>query len=157
MKKFLKEFKEFAVSGDILNLAIGIIIGAAFQSVVASLTANILSPIIGLFTKQNFDTLQLQIGEVTLGYGMFITSLINFLIMAFVVFMLVKLIAKLKTIGAKPQPKAAPTTKTCPHCASEISIKATKCPFCTSALEVEETEPEEDRSKIAAATNAAEA
>ena len=134
MKKFLKEFKEFALKGNVLNLAVGIIIGAAFQGMVTSLTQNILSPIIGLLTKQNFDSLQLEVLGITLKYGAFITSIINFTIMAFVVFLLVRGMNRLLTIGPK-KPPSAPTKKKCAYCFSEIDIKATRCPFCTSQLE----------------------
>jgi len=136
LKKFLKEFKEFALRGNVMNLAVGIIIGASFQSVVTSLTENILSPFIGLFAGQNFDSLVLNIFGVTLKYGAFITSVINFIIMAFVVFFLVKLMALILT-HAKPEPDvepAKPTVRECPHCFSEIKIKATRCPLCTSQI-----------------------
>ena len=99
MKKFLQEFKSFAMKGNVLDLAVGVIIGAAFQAVVASLTKNILAPIIGLFAKQNFDALHWEVLGTTIGYGAFITSLINFIIMAFVVFLLVKAMNRLASIG----------------------------------------------------------
>jgi len=136
MKKFLKEFKEFALKGNVLNLAVGIIIGAAFQGVVNSLTENILSPIIGLLTRQNFDSLMLQVLGITLKYGAFITSVINFIIMAFVVFMLVRIMNKILTIGHEKQKDAPPTKKLCPYCFSEIDINATRCPACTSQLTI---------------------
>jgi len=136
MKKFFKEFKDFALKGNVLNLAVGVIIGAAFQGVVSSLTENILSPIIGLLTRQNFDSLTLEILGITLKYGAFITSVINFIIMAFVVFMIVRVMNKLLTIGNDKQ-KAPLTTKKCDYCFSEINIKATRCPACTSLLELE--------------------
>lgn len=134
MKKFLNEFKEFAVKGSVINLAIGVIIGAAFQSVVSSLTENILSPIIGLFTGSNFDALQIEFLGVTLKYGAFITSVINFVIMAFVVFLMVRAMNKIMSIGKKPDAPADPTTRTCPYCMSEVNLKATRCPACTSEL-----------------------
>jgi large conductance mechanosensitive channel len=132
MKKLLKEFKDFALKGNVLNLAVGVIIGAAFQGVVSSLTENILSPIIGLLMRQNFDSLKLELLGITLKYGAFITSVINFLIMAFVVFMIVKVMNQLLTLG---QEKPLPTKKRCAYCLSEIDIKATRCPACTSQLE----------------------
>ena len=137
MSKFLKEFREFAFKGNVMNLAVGVIIGASFQGVVTSLTVNILSPIIGLFTKQNFDSLQLEVVGVTLKYGAFITSLINFTIMAFVVFMLIRFMNAVLTFERKKkkeEPK--PTKKQCTFCYSDIDIKATRCPACTSILEV---------------------
>jgi len=134
MKKFLNEFKDFALKGNVLNLAVGVIIGAAFQGVVSSLTENILSPIIGLFTRQNFDSLKLDVVGITLKYGAFITSIINFLIMAFVVFLIVRIVNKLLTIGQEKPKAPAPVKKQCPYCFSEIDIKATRCPACTSQL-----------------------
>jgi large conductance mechanosensitive channel len=133
MKKFLSEFKDFALKGNVLNLAVGVIIGASFQGVVSSLTENILSPIIGLFTRQNFDSLKLEILGITLKYGAFITSVINFIIMAFVVFLIVRIMNRLLTIGHE-KPKAPPTKKQCVYCFSEIDINATRCPACTSLL-----------------------
>jgi len=134
MKKFLKEFKDFALKGNVLNLAVGVIIGASFQGVVSSLTENILSPIIGLLMRQNFDSLKLEVLGITLKYGAFITTVINFIIMAFVVFMLVRIMNRILTIGHE-NPKALPTKKQCTYCLSEIDIKATRCPACTSQLE----------------------
>jgi len=135
MKNFLKEFKDFALKGNVLNLAVGIIIGAAFQGVVNSLTENILSPIIGLLTRQNFDSLMLEVLGITLKYGAFITSVINFIIMAFVVFMLVKIMNRILTIGHEKQKAVLPVKKQCKYCFSEVDIKATRCPACTSQLE----------------------
>lgn len=134
MKKFLKEFKEFSLRGNVMNLAIGVIIGAAFQGIVTSLTTNIISPIIGVFTKQNFDHLQVEFLGVTLLYGAFITSVINFLITAFIVFLLVRGMNRLASIGSKQEAEAPPTTKKCPYCMQEIDIEATRCPHCTSQL-----------------------
>ncbi|MDR1902521.1 MAG: large conductance mechanosensitive channel protein MscL [Treponema sp.] len=144
MKKFMQEFKEFAFKGNVMNLAAGVIIGAAFQGVVTSLTQNILSPIVGIFARQNFDLLMLKIGNVEIKYGAFITSVANFLIMAFVIFLLMRAMHAFRTlniINKKEQESAAPppdpVTKTCPYCFSDIAIKATRCPFCTSRIEVE--------------------
>lgn len=133
MKNFLNEFKVFISKGNVMDLAVGVIIGAAFQGVVASLTDNILSPIIGLFAGQNFDSLKLDIFGVTLAYGAFLTSIVNFVIMAFVIFLIVKLMNKILTSGKVPV-EGAPTTKKCQYCRSEISIEATRCPHCTSQL-----------------------
>ena len=135
MKKFLQEFRDFAFKGNVMNLAVGVIIGAAFQSVVKSLTDNILSPIIGLFTRQNFDSLQLEVLGITLKYGAFITSVINFIIMAFVVFLLIRVMNIAISLEKKKMETPAPATvKQCTYCLSEINIKATRCPACTSHL-----------------------
>lgn len=134
MKKFFGEFKTFILRGNVLDLAVGVIIGAAFQAIVTSLTDDIISPLLGLFGGMNFDQYAFTIGEVSIGYGKFITAIINFIIMAFVIFLIVKLVNKAMTIGKKPEKPAAPTTKKCPYCQSEIDIKATKCPHCTSDI-----------------------
>jgi len=140
MKKFLNEFKDFAVKGNVLNLAVGVIIGAAFQDVVSSLTADILSPIIGLFAGKNFDSLHVAVFGVTIMYGAFITSVVNFVIMAFVVFLLVKFITGFQNVtvkkkkGAEPAEEEPPPRK-CPYCLTVIDGGATRCPACTSALE----------------------
>ena len=133
MKKFFGEFKEFIMRGNVLDLAVGVIIGAAFQAIVTSLTTDIISPILGIFGGMNFDALVLEFNGVTIGYGKFITAIINFIIMAFVIFLLVKAVNKIMSIGKKPEPKKE-TTKKCPYCCSEIDIKATKCPHCTSDI-----------------------
>lgn len=138
MKKFLNEFKEFIMRGDVLDLAVAVLVGAAFQSIVTSLTDNIISPVIGLFTRMNFDQLSVQIPytDVIIKYGAFITSVINFLIMALIIFLIVKVINKIMTFGRKKEEQTQEeTTKECPYCKSEISIDATRCPHCTSKLE----------------------
>ena len=132
MKKFLEEFKTFALRGNVMSLAVGVIIGSAFQGVVASLTDNLLSPIIGLFTRQNFDTLQLSVLGITLRYGAFITSVINFIIMAFVVFILVRAMNKLLSLGEQKKEPAPP--RLCPFCKTVLHPEATRCPACTSQL-----------------------
>lgn len=137
MKKFFGEFKTFIMRGNVLDLAVGVIIGAAFQAIVTSLTSDIISPILGLFGGMNFDQYALIIGDVSIGYGKFLTAVINFIIMAFVIFLIVKLVNKIMAIGKKPEEQAEPTTKICPFCQSEISIKATKCPHCTSDIPAE--------------------
>lgn len=139
MKKFLEEFKEFATKGDVMNLAVGIIIGGAFQTIVNSLVTDIISPIIGLVANMNFDYLILKIGDVEIKYGSFITAIINFLIMAFIIFMIMKGMNALtkgvdKMFGDKKNANPAPTTKVCPYCKSEIDINATRCPHCTSEI-----------------------
>lgn len=138
----LKEFKEFALRGNVLDLAVGVIIGGAFQKLVTSLTTNLISPILGCFTEVDFSGWKLTIGNLNLTYGAFITDVINFIIMAFIVFLIVKFMNKLSNLG-KPQETVttpAPTTKICPHCYSEININATRCPCCTSELETLKTE-----------------
>ena len=132
--KFLKEFKEFALRGNVLELAVGVLIGGAFQSVVTSFTSNIISPILGCFGGVNFSEWVLEIGKLKLTYGAFLTDIINFLIMAFVIFMLVKVMNKIAKIGEKPEEPKEETTKICPHCYNKINIKADRCPYCTSKL-----------------------
>lgn len=134
MTKFINEFKQFALRGNVLDLAVGVIIGGAFQGVVNSLVQDIISPVIGLFAKQDFSNLVFNIGDVQIKYGSFITAIINFLIMAFIIFLLVKTMNKLASFGQAEPVEEAPTTKECPHCFSKISIKATRCPNCTSEL-----------------------
>lgn len=139
MSKILKEFKEFALRGNVFDLAVGVIIGGAFQNLVKSLTTNIISPILGCFSEVDFSAFVLNIGNLHLTYGAFITDVINFIIMAFVVFILVKVMNKLADLGKKEEAPVSkePTTKICPHCYSEINIKADRCPFCTSELVIE--------------------
>lgn len=135
MKKFLAEFKEFALRGNVIDLAVGVIIGAAFQNIVTSLTDDIISPLIGLVANMDFKDMAITVLDVNIKYGSFITAVINFLIMAFVLFSIIKLMNRAAAIGHKPEAPAAPTTKICPFCQSEISIQATRCPHCTSVLE----------------------
>ena len=135
MKKIIEEFKEFALRGNVIDLAVGVIIGAAFQNIVTSLTDDIISPLIGLVAKTDFKDMAVTIFDVNVKYGSFITAVINFLIMAVVLFTLIKLMNKAASLGKKEEPAAAPATKTCPFCKSEIDIAATRCPHCTSQLE----------------------
>lgn len=137
MKKFMNEFKEFISRGNVMDMAVGIIIGGAFTSIVSSLVEDIINPFLGLFGGMNFDKLHVKLlGEVTLNYGKFITAVINFLIMALIVFIIIK---TLNTAAAKLAPKqkeeVKATTKICPYCKSEIAIDASRCPHCTSILE----------------------
>ena len=137
MKKFLREFREFALKGNVMDLAVGVIIGGAFQNIVKSLTGDIISPIIGLFANTDFSNFVLKIRGVEIKYGAFITAVINFVIMAFIIFLLIKVINKLSAISHKKEEveeAVEPTTKKCPYCMSEIAIEATKCPHCTSDL-----------------------
>lgn len=137
MKKFLNEFKAFALRGNVLDLAVGVIIGGAFQGIVKSLVDDVISPVIGLFAQEDFSALVITIGDVNVRYGAFITAVINFLIMAFLIFLLVKGMNKLSNLGSKKTEEVTkePTTKECPFCYSQIAIKATRCPNCTSILE----------------------
>lgn len=132
MKKFIEEFKAFALRGNVMDMAIGVIIGGAFTSIVTSLTENLINPILGLFGGTDLSGFVLNLGGVELRYGAFITSIINFLIMAFVLFCLLKAVNKLTALGKKPEAPAEPTTKVCPFCCSEIPIKAVKCAQCGS-------------------------
>ena len=136
MKKFLDEFKTFALRGNVLDLAVGVIIGGAFQSIVTSLTTDVISPILGIAGKMDFSQFILVINGSEIRYGAFITAIINFIINAFIIFCLVKVINKLSEVGKKEEPKEpkAATTKKCPYCLSEIPIAATKCAHCTSDL-----------------------
>lgn len=134
MKKFLKEFKEFALKGNVLDLAVGVIIGAAFKDIVTSLTDNFINPILQLVTAGD----PIEKAEIGVYASNFITAVINFIIMAFILFCIVKVINKLMSIGKKPEAPAAPTTKKCPYCMSDIAIEATRCPHCTSVIEEKE-------------------
>jgi len=141
----LKEFKEFAMRGNVLDMAIGVIIGGAFGKIVTSLVSDVLMPPIGmLMGKVDFSSLFLNLsgtpqpsltvakaaGVPTVNYGVFLQTVFDFIIIAFVIFLLVKQINRLK----KPEPAAAPITKDCPYCFSTIPIKATKCAHCTSTV-----------------------
>lgn len=140
MKKFLNEFRTFALRGNVLDLAVGVIIGGAFQGIVKSLVDDVISPVIGLFAKKDFSALVITIADVNIRYGAFITAIINFIIMAFLIFLLVKGMNKLSNIGTRKaeEPAKEVTTKECPFCYSQISIKATRCSHCTSILEEEQ-------------------
>ena len=133
IKKFFKEFKEFALRGNVMSLAVGLIIGSSFQGVVKSLNDNILSPIIGLFAGQNFDHLELSVFGITLRYGAFLTAIINFIIMAFVVFLLIRAMNKLLSLGEKEK-NPPPPAPLCPYCKTALHKEATRCPACTSSL-----------------------
>ncbi len=134
MKQFLKEFKEFALRGNVVDLAVGVIIGGAFQAIVSSLTSDVISPFIGLFASTDFSNLVLTINGVDIRYGSFITAVINFIIMAFIIFMFMKILNKLTGFDKKDEKVVEPTTKECPYCFSEIHMKATRCPHCTGEI-----------------------
>ncbi len=130
----LKEFKDFVMRGNVLDLAVAVIIGGAFGKIVASLVNDVIMPLIGLFMGGvSFVDLSFTVGEAVVKYGAFIQSVVDFLVIAFIIFLIVKAANKMKKAEAAPAP-AAPTTKECPHCLSVIPIKATRCGHCTSEL-----------------------
>lgn len=139
--KFFDEFKTFVLRGNVMDLAVAVIIGAAFQSIIKSLVGDVISPFIGIFAKMDFSYLSFQINGVDIKYGSFLTEVINFVIMAFVIFLLIRIINKIMTIGKKEEPK--PVTKKCIFCKTEIDIAATRCPNCTSMLEEAEKQARE--------------
>lgn len=143
----LKEFKQFAIKGNMIDLAVGMIIGTAFNKLVSSLVNDMIMPLLGLLTgKIDFSKLFIaldgkkyetlaeaeELGVACFKYGSFFAGLIDFLIMAFVVFLFVKWMNKLRDFNKTPEPEKAPTTKVCPFCKSEIAIEASRCPHCTS-------------------------
>ncbi len=155
MKKFFAEFREFALKGNMMDLAIGMIIGSAFTSIISSLVDDVINPFLGLFTGQiDFSNLFISLdgnayatldaaetaGAAVIKYGSFISNVINFLIMAFVVFLIVKGMNTMRSRADAKKKTAveevAPETKICPYCQSEISVKATRCPHCTSMLDI---------------------
>ena len=143
MKKFFGEFKEFISKGNVMNLAVGVIIGGAFSAIVTSLTDNIINPIIALFGGTNINGLAIQLkggNEATIvDFGAFISAVINFIIMALIIFLIVKAVNKAMSVGKKKEEVVEEvTTKTCPFCKSEIAIDAVKCPHCTSDIPEEE-------------------
>ncbi len=140
MKKFFEEFKEFISKGNVLDMAVGVIIGGAFGSVVSGLTDNVIQPLLNCIGGAEVQgKIQLFDTENYIDYGAFISAVINFIIMAFVVFLIVKSVNRIsetahKLANKNEEEETAPTTKTCPYCKSEIDIEATKCPHCTSDL-----------------------
>ena len=152
-----KEFKEFATRGNIIDMAVGVVIGGAFQKIINSLVEDIIMPCISILTgKVDFSDMILTIGNASIRYGNFITSIVNFLIIAFSIFLAVKyvnklnkkmedlkfgkldkIVSKISKKDAKEEPAPEPTVKICPYCYSEIHYKATKCPHCISELEKE--------------------
>ena len=127
----LKEFKEFVMRGNVLDLAVAVIIGGAFGKIVSSLVGDILMPLIGLLIGGiDFSSLAITVGSAKVLYGSFIQNIIDFIIIAFVIFLMVRAINRMQ----KPAPAAAPTTKQCPYCDTAISIHAKRCPNCTSQL-----------------------
>ncbi len=162
MKKFFQEFKEFATRGNVVDLAVGVIIGAAFQKIVTSAVNDLVMPLVGLITgNSNFNDaffiLRLpegvsaeqvtslatatELGVTTFNYGAFISAVIDFLIMAFVIFLMIKALNKASSLthhkAEEPEAPAEPATKICPYCLSEIPYKAVKCAHCGSDLKEE--------------------
>jgi large conductance mechanosensitive channel len=148
-----KEFKEFILKGNVIDMAVGIVVGAAFGTIVISLVADVIMPPIGLLLgKVDFSNLFVvlkegaaagpyaslalakQAGAVTLNLGVFINTIISFLIIAFAIFLVIRKINKMRR---KAETAAAPATKECPYCFSAVPIKAVRCPFCTSSLKAE--------------------
>jgi len=139
MKKFFHEFKEFISRGNVMDLAVAVIIGGAFQAIVKSLNEDIITPFIGTFAKTDFTAMVATVRGVEIRYGAFITALINFLLMSFIIFLMIKALTALQNLKKKEEvAEEAPTTKKCPFCCSEIAIEATRCPHCTSVLEDKE-------------------
>ncbi|MCM1545160.1 MAG: large conductance mechanosensitive channel protein MscL [Ruminococcus sp.] len=157
-KGFIGEFKTFIMRGNVIDLAVGVIIGGAFQAIVNSLVNDLISPVLSIFTKginfsdkflvlgitdEHFKTAAqaADAGYATFNYGSLITAIINFLIMSFVIFLIVKGINKVASLGKKDDEESAPASvRVCPFCKSEISRDAVKCPHCTSDLPAEEAE-----------------
>jgi large conductance mechanosensitive channel len=132
MKKLLADFKKFALRGSVMDLAIGVIIGAAFKGIVDSLVANIIDPLLGLLSSDKLSELSLELGSARLRYGAFLSEVLNFLIMAFVIFMFIKAANK---IFYPARPLFESTTKACPFCGRDIPKRAVRCPECTSHLD----------------------
>ena len=149
MKKMMQEFKTFAIKGNMIDLAVGMIIGSAFNKIVSSLVNDMIMPLLGIFTgKIDFAKLYIALdgktyeslaaaeeaGAACFKYGSFLAGLLDFLIMAFIVFLFVRWVNKLRNANKAPEAPKAPTTKVCPYCLSDIKIEATRCPHCTSEL-----------------------
>ncbi|MBP3568455.1 MAG: large conductance mechanosensitive channel protein MscL [Lachnospiraceae bacterium] len=146
----MNEFKQFAIKGNMIDLAVGMIIGTSFNKIVSSLVNDMIMPLLGIFTgKIDFAKLYIALdgntyeslaaaeeaGAACFKYGAFLAGLLDFLIMAFIVFLFVRWVNKLRTKNQEPEAPKAPATKVCPFCKSEISMEATRCPHCTSELE----------------------
>ncbi len=136
MKKFLEEFKAFALKGNVMDMAIGVIIGGAFTAIVTAFTDDFITPLISIFGGTEFGgkiPLPGPEGNAIL-WGDFISAVVNFLIVALILFSMLKAVNKLMELGKKKEEEAAPATKICPFCKSEINKDATRCPHCTSQL-----------------------
>lgn len=136
LKNFFNEFKTFAMRGNVMDMAVGIIIGAAFGKIVSSLVEDVIMPPIGwVLGNVDFSNLVLKLNDdVAIKYGAFLNTVISFIIVAFAVFILIKAINTLQAKMIKEEAAAAPTTKKCPYCCNEVALEATRCPFCTSEL-----------------------
>ena len=140
-KGFINEFKEFVSRGNVIDLAVGVIIGGAFQGIVSSLCDDVITPLIQLIIgkatgKSSLEDMTKALNVGPIAFGNFISAVINFFIMAIIIFCIVKAVNKLTTIAVKKEEEEAEvTTKECPFCFSEISIQAKRCPHCTSQLE----------------------
>ena len=131
MKKFLQEFRDFALRGNVMDMAVGVLIGGAFSGIVTSLTDNFINPILSLLT-QGARYSMTDIGGFA---SNFLSSVVNFIIMAFILFCLMRMVNKAVSLGKKKEEPKAPTTKECPYCLSQIPVKATRCAHCTSEVE----------------------
>ena len=131
MKKFLQEFRDFALRGNVMDMAVGVLIGGAFSGIVTSLTDNFINPILSMITQGARYTMT-DIGGFA---SNFLSSVVNFIIMAFILFCLMRVVNKAVNLGKKKEEPKAPTTKECPYCLSQIPIGATRCPHCTSEVE----------------------
>ena len=143
MKGFFQEFKEFITKGNIMDMAVGIIMGTAFTAIVSSLVDDIISPLLGLIVGINFSDLKGTVGDVTFTYGNFIMAVINFFLIALVMFLLIKALMKFQAASDKARGidrTETLATKECPYCKTEIALEATRCPNCTSDLGVFEEE-----------------
>ena len=138
MKKFIEEFKKFALRGNVIDMAVGVIIGGAFTGVVNSVSNNFIKPLLSFVTTMGESWGLMADGatewELPAAGADFFTTVINFIITAFVLFLIIKTMNKLSNLGKKPEAPKAPTTKKCPYCLSEIPIAATKCAHCTSEV-----------------------
>lgn len=137
MKAFFEEFKKFAMRGNVMDMAVGIIAGAAFTAIVTSLVDDLLSPLLGLLVRVNFSDLRVSVLGATFAYGNFIMAVINFLLVAFVLFLIIRAMNRISSLGKK-EDEEKPLTKECPFCKSQISVDAVRCPNCTSYLEEKE-------------------
>ena len=135
IKKFFEEFKAFAMRGNVLDMAVGVVVGGAFTAIVTALVDDVINPLIGLFFKADFSDVVIDLGGSSIKIGEFVNSVINFLIVAFVLFVVIKFINGLHKKPTAPAAPAEPTTKVCPYCQTEIPIKAVRCPHCTTKLE----------------------
>jgi large conductance mechanosensitive channel len=128
----LKEFRDFILRGNVVDLAVGIVIGAGFGALVTSFVTNILTPLLGLVGVPNLAELTFRAGSATVSYGLFLNALISFVLIAAAIFFFV--VKPMNAMTARLRPAEVATTKSCPHCATDIPITATRCPNCTSQL-----------------------